>query len=191
MVHTHARNTLDTAMRRLLAQLELISAIPASSYDSSHGTDDDPGGRRPPGDYGFAVYRDWYLECTTDPEREDCISAAQRELDHLRKGTQADSTTLETHEQLRARMLEETEGWSLADVSQSQWRMSTTIVRRLRVAAGRSGDTGLPAQPENNQGLDLASRAREMKTHGMSLRGIALALGVDKQQVQRFLRKVA
>ena len=41
-------------------------------------------------------------------------------------------------------MLEETEGWSLQAVAQSHWRMSVTIVRRLRVADGRNADTGLP-----------------------------------------------
>lgn len=203
MTHSHARNTLDTQMRRLLAQLELISAIPAVNYGASHGTDEHPGGKKPPGDSGYRVFAAWYGPpfhepntvhpgCATDQEREECIEAAQRELDHLRHGAKADPDSMETHEAMRARMLEETEGWSLQDVSSSHWRMSVTMVRRFRVADGRNAETGLPATPKTETGLDLGSRAREMKENGMSLRGIAMALGLnDKVQVQRLLRKAA
>lgn len=203
MVHTHARNTLDTEMRRLLAQLELISAIPACNYNATHGSDEHPGGKKPPGDSGYRTYAAWYGPpfhdvthahpgCRTDSEREDCIEAARRELEHLRHGTKADPETIETHEAMRARMLEETEGWSLQDVAQSHWRMSVSMVRRFRIADGRNAETGKHHTPRPDLGQDLGSRAREMKENGMSLRGIAMALGLnDKQQVQRLLRKAA
>lgn len=192
----------DAQMRWLLAQLELISAIPAVNYGASHGTDEHPGGRKPPGDSGYRVYAAWYGPpfhestpdhpgCRNDRERTECIEAAHIELEHLRRGKGVDRDSIETSEATRARMLTETEGWSLQDVAQSHWRMSTTIVRRLRLADGRNADTGKPAEPETESGDDLVSRAREMKQHGMSLRQIAMALNVDKQQVQRFLRRVA
>jgi hypothetical protein len=203
LIHTHARNTLDTHMRRLLAQLELISAIPAANYDASHGSEEALGGSRPPGDYGYRTYAAWYGPpfhektpdnpgCLTDSEREECITAAQAELDHLRKGAPVDPSSMETHEAMRARMLVETEGWSLQAVVQSHWRMSTTMIRRARITAGRDAETGLPERHTEEPGEDLASRAKAMKKAGMSLRGIGMALGgLDQKQVQRFLKKVA
>lgn len=202
MVHTHARHGLDTQMRRILAQLELISAIPAVNYNATHGTDEHPGGRKPPGDIGYREFAAWYGPpfhertpehpgCVTDEQREDCITVAKETLEHLRKTTSIDASTLETHDQLRERMLVETEGWSPQSVSQSAWRMSVTIVRRLRVAAGRDAETGFVVVEQETPGLDLVSRAREMKGRGMSIRGIAMALGCQPTQVVRYLKKVA
>lgn len=203
MIHSHVRNTLDTQMRRLLAQLELISAIPAATYDASHGSEEALGGGRPPGDYGYRVYAQWYGPpfaeataehpgCRNDQDREDCIQAATDELDHLRHGAKADPEQIETHEAMRARMLKETEGWSLQAVTQSHWRLSASMIRRYRTTAGRDAETGLPTRHDTEVGEDLASRAKAMKKAGMSLRGIGMALGgLDQKQVQRFLKKVA
>lgn len=197
------RNSLDSSMRAILAQLELVSAIPAVNYDASHGTDDDPGGRKPPGDLGYAVYAAWYglpfsaptpqhPGCVTDRDREDCIGAARRELNHLRKGQHVLVDEVAALEDQRRRVLTETEGWSLQDVACSHWRMNMTLLRRLRVADGRDSESGRPVTSDPSTGEDLASRAKVMKQAGMSLRAIGMALGgLDQKQVQRFLKRVA
>lgn len=182
--------------------LELISAIPAKNFDTSHSTDDDPLGRRPPGDYGYRTFAEWYglpfsepsgehPGCVTNAEREDCINAARRELAHLRKASRRDPETLESPEQTRRLMLKETEGWTLQQIATSHWRMSPSIMRRLRVADGRNAETGLIVTEDPFGGEDLASRARQLKEQGMSRRQIAMALGVHKFQVERFLRRAA
>lgn len=185
-------------MRRVLIQLSLVSAIPAATYDRTAGSDDDPLGRRPPGDMGYDEYARWYGPpfadtpgCRTDREREDCIEAAQDELAHLRRGEQADPDGIETHDQTRIRMLKETEGCSPQEVAQSSWRVSVTILRRARITAGRDPETGKPVQHDTEVGQDLASRARQLKDQGLSLRQIALVLGVHKFQVQRLLSRAA
>ena len=91
VIHPRQFNPLDSRMRRVLVQLSLISAIPAATYDRTAGSDDDPLGRRPPGDYGYDEYARWYgppfsdqlplhglPQCVTDRDREDCIQAARR-----------------------------------------------------------------------------------------------------------------
>lgn len=194
----------DREMRAILAQLELVSAIPAKNPNpGTAGTDEPKGGRRPPGDYGYSEYAAWYGAplyeptaqhpgCQNDHQRDECIAAAKRELKHLRKTQPGDKGKIESPEQTRRRMLKETEGWTLENVAQSHWRMSTTIMRRLRLADGRNADDGLPFSDEpEGERHDLASRARAMKGRGMSLRQIGTVLGVDKQQVQRYLKRVA
>lgn len=191
----------DREMRAILAQLQLVSAIPAQNLNSSPSSDDSPLGRRPPGDDGYLLYARWYGHpffnptpefpgCATTDERIACISAARSELQHLRRTTRVEIT--ETPEQTREQLLAETEGWSPQAVSTSHWRISTTVLRRIRVAAGRDAETGrIVVHNEPADGLDLASRARDMKRNGMSQRQIALALGVHKTQVARFLSRVA
>jgi len=198
VIHPRQLNPLDSRMRRVLIQLSLISAIPAATYDRTAGSDDDPLGRRPPGDYGYDEYARWYGPpfadspgCATDREREDCIQAAEKELAHLRRHEPADLERVETHDQTRERMLRETEGWSLQDVAQSSWRVSVTIMRRARIAAGRDPETGLTVHHDDTPGIDLASRAQQLKQQGMSLRQIALVLSVHKFQVQRLLNRAA
>jgi hypothetical protein len=194
------RHSLDNQMRALLAQLELISAIPAANYDTGHGTDDDPLGRRPPGDYGYRTFAEMYGPpfaepsngcAVTNAEREDVIEHARRELAHLRKTAQRDPDTFETPDQTRKSLLAETAGWSLQDIATSHWKLSTTIVRRMRIADGRDAESGLYVEL-TDEGLDLASRAREMKGAGMSVRAIGMALGgIHSYQVQRLLKRVA
>jgi hypothetical protein len=185
-------------MRWVLAQLETISTIPSVNYNATHSTDEHPGGRKPPGDYGYRTYAEWYgppfheqtpASCRSDRDRETCVAAAEKELKHLRKGESVE-TEPEPPEETRLRLLEETEGWSLQDVARSHWRVNATVLRRLRVADGRDSEYGRPVELSN--GLDLASRAREMRDNGMTLRAITMALGLrDKVQVQRLLKKVA
>jgi len=189
-------------MRAVLAQLELVSAVPAANPNpSTPGTDESKGGRRPPGDLGYTVYARWYGPpfhertgqhpgCTTDQQRDECIAAARRELAHLRKAQPVDRSKIETVEQAQKRMLKETEGCTLQQVAESHWRMPPSVVRRLRVADGRDAETGLPVV-EAGEPQDLASRARAMKHRGMSIRQIAMALGTHNFQVQRMLRKAA
>lgn len=195
-----ALTPFDREMRALLAQLQLISAIPAQNLNSSPSSDDSPLGRRPPGDDGYLLYARWYGPpfftptpefpgCTTDDERLQCITAARSELQHLRRATHIEIT--ETPEQTREQLLAETEGWSPQAVSQSHWRLSTTVLRRIRIAAGRDAETGRIVEPDIRDGKDLASRARAMNRNGMSQRQIAFALGVHKTQVARFLKRVA
>lgn len=187
-------------MRAILTQLQLVSAIPAQNLNATHGSDEHPGGRKPPGDDGYLLYARWYGPpffqptpqhpgCRTIDEQIQCITAARSELQHLRRTTHVEVT--ETPEQTRAQLLEETEGWSPQAVSQSHWRISTSVLRRIRVAAGRDAETGRIVELEQHDGQDLASRARALKDQGMSQRAIAMVLGVSKTQVVLLLRKVA
>jgi hypothetical protein len=182
----------------------MISAIPAVNHNAVGSSEDDPLGRRPPGDMGYTTYARRYgppfHECDpscehresaiTNAEREDVITAARAELKHLRKTTHVAPESLETPEQTRAKLLDQTEGWSLQCVAQSHWRVSPSMMRKLRIADGRDAESGLPAFDEPEGGEDLASRARRMKDLGMSLRAIGMALGgLHKTQVVRLLAK--
>lgn len=191
-------NPLDIRMRWVLAQLETISAIPAVNYNATHGTDEHPGGRKPPGDYGYRSFAEWYgppfhestpRSCTTDGERESCVEAAQRELDHLRKG-QSIILEPEHPDHVRKRLLKETEGWSLQNVATSHWRIPPGMMRRYRVAAGLDAETGrIPELVDH--GLDLASRAKVLNRQGMSQRQIAMILRVSQPTVHRLISRVA
>lgn len=194
------RQQLDHQMRLVLAQLELISTIPASNPNSNvPGSDESPGGRRPPGDYGYRSYAEWYGSpfaktpgCRGDQEREQCIKAARAELEHLRHGTRRSDESLEAPKDTRRKLLDETEGWSLQAVATSHWRTSPSMMRKLRVADGRDAETGYPVELSTDTGLDLASRARELKQSGMSVRQITMALGLKhSNQVQRLLKRAA
>lgn len=192
------REALDRQMRCVLAQLELVSAIPAVNYDASHGSEESMGGGRPPGDYGYRQFSDWYGppfapdtpgSCKNDQDREQCVKAAQAELEHLRKG-QTIQLEPEHPDHVRERLLRETEGWSLKNVATSHWRIAPGMMRRYRVAAGLDAETGrIPELIEN--GLDLASRARVLNRQGMSQRQIAMILRVSQPTVHRLIRKAA
>lgn len=184
-------------MRRILAQLELISAVPATNLEATHGSDEDPLGTKPPGDYGYLVYARWYGPpfheptteypgCRTNTERTACLEAAESELEHLRKTTRP--VVMEAPDKAVADMLAETEGWSLEDVARSHWRTSPTMMRRLRVADGRDAETG---RFVTLSGENAVERAIELRQRGLSLRQIGMVLHVDEKQVRRYLRKAA
>lgn len=184
-------------MRSVLAQLELISAIPAAQPRSSAGTEH-PGGRRPPGDTGHTRYADWYgppfHECHgcehTDEDRQEALEAAQAELKHLRHTSHVDPSQLETDEQRKARMLSETVNWTPEQVETSHWTYTRFQVRRYRLIDGRDSETGQPSRVVDDDET-APERAKQLAAKGMSSRQIALILGKHQTQIQRYLKRAA
>jgi hypothetical protein len=182
---------LDRAMRSVLLQLELASNGVTASYNSAGG-----GGEKtavlPAGTGGWHLYwRDEYARQTDNTGRARTLQGAEDELKLITGRYQRQPTTGETQDEQVARMLRETEGWTPEQVEQSSWRTSPRVLRRARISDDRDPNTGYRVTLRLDEDAAPADRAREMKSKGMSLRQIGLALGKDKQQIQRWLGKAA
>lgn len=190
-------NTLDGEMRGVLARLELVSNGTVQTWDAAGGpsTTTRPGQGHPegrPAGCAGAEHLYWqarYSMQTTIEGRRDTIRDARRELQVLTGRYERRLPAGETIDETISRMLHGTVGWTPREVEQSRWRMSARLVRRHRLAAGRDPETGSPLSLACGDDTEPAARAREMKTRGMSVRQIALILGKDPRQIQRYLRQ--
>ena len=164
---------MDRLMRQTLSELELVSHGTVQSWSASGGTDSerDPrprgGETYPPHDY----YRDQYTACQTPVQRAKVLQAAREELKAITT-RQHRETREETQEEFDTRARAKlAEGWTVQQVA-DHMRATPTRVRRAQAAADES---------------TIASLAAE----GLTVRGIAMRLGIPKSTVQRQLRKAA
>lgn len=157
-------------MRQVLCGLELASVVAASSVAPAvRGSAPDsraPTGQPSPADY----WRERYNDAPGPTSRAAVAVAAGHELAHLRRRRFAVGAAHDG-EDLRARVLREGEGASLAEVAMAL-RCTPTFVRRTRLAAGR----------ETERGKRVAAKldASAMLAAGLSLRAVAIATGTPR-----------
>jgi hypothetical protein len=195
-----AREDLDRQMRSVLIEIATCSHVPAVTYGGGAGSDEHPGGRRPPGDLGGERLARRYgppfhtctINCkhrvaTSDTDRERVLADARDELRLIRGrggGVRVRSDDEEQPEDTIARMLKETAGWDPDAFASSRWHMSARMVRRHRGKAG--------LDPETGRALDVngtrAEKAAAMKERGMTTRQIAAILDVSHPTIIRDLK---
>ena len=200
---TYRRRELDREMRKVLAQLETCSHVPAAGWGptgQSPSSDEHPGGRRPPGDLGHAYFAQRYgppfAEATwahagakSDDEREAILAEARDELAHIRDPAARDRPIGESVDDLRARIVREGVGWTVREVAQ-RMRCGERLVREARKAAGRDPDYGRIPEPEADAEA-RRQRARELHSTGHTLAQIARLLDVSRSTIERDLGKRA
>lgn len=189
-------------MREVLADLELVSHVPASNYEPkgrSRGGGPEMGGNRPPGDKGatyfarayglpFSEPTPKYPGCIHDSQREHVIDNARRELAHLRGHTPRPNPREETAAELDARIVEEGEGFDAEEVA-VRFRTGVLRVRKARERAGREPKTGLAVRVERMDTQRRRKETRRLRTEeNLPITSIARILGVDKATVSRDLR---
>jgi len=199
------RGALDAEMRGLLIAIATCSHVPAVTYGGGAGSDEHPGGRRPPGDLGAEYlarrYGEPFHTCTrncrhhraaaSDLERWQAIVEARDELKLIRgTGIRLRSDSEEDTTKTISRMLNETAGWAPEDVERSRFRMSARMVRRHRSRAGLNPETGRD-DSTTAAGEPRDERAAAMFAKGMTTRQIAAVLDVDQSTIVRDLRRAA
>lgn len=201
------RAQLDGAMRQVLAELAVTSNGRIAAYNPTGGHASDPGdvttGDANPPHLDYAVrYGEPFHTCTSDcyhrdpadddHQRRQVLDQAREHLERLRGRDHHPRPAGETSDDTIRRMLTETEGWTPDEVERSRFRMSARLVRRNRIAGGRDADTGHVVDDQADEhDEDLADRAVELRSRGMSQRQIAFILGKDKRQITRYLEKAA
>jgi DNA-binding NarL/FixJ family response regulator len=88
-------------------------------------------------------------------------------------------------------MLDETRGMTPEAVSTTSFRMSATIVRRHRRAAGLDPETGKAFEEEQLDAEKRRRRVQELAAQGYSDTYIARKVGVHRSTVERDLGKRA
>lgn len=198
------RAELDRQMREALRELELMSHVPASGYQPtgrSPSSDEHPGGRRPPGDYGHTHYAQDYGPpfhprttthpgCIRDDQRERVLRRAQAEVDHMKGRTERPAPIEETPAERAARIVAEGEGFELTEVA-VRFRCGEREIRKAREAAGREIMYGRVLVEQGGLTTEeRRRRARELRDppNNLPQNSIARMLGVDKATISRDLR---
>lgn len=161
---------MERNIRQVLAELELISHGTTASWNPAGGTDSDRDPRPRGGelDPPHDRYRRRYLNATTDTERANVLHAARAELAAITR-RQAREVREETAAEFDARAREKlAEGWTVQQVA-DHMRATPTRIRRAQAGASEA---------------DVLAFAKQ----GMSVRYIALRVGIPKSTVQRLLR---
>lgn len=190
-------------MREVLNDLELMSHVPATGYQPtgrSPGSDEHPGGKRPPGDKGHTYFAQAYGPpfshrttthpgCVHDTQRAHVLENARQEVAHLKGLIDRPAPQEESAEQMEARMVHEGEGFPAEEVAM-RFRTGVSRVRKARERAGREQTYGRELKPE--PGLPTAERrrrARELRDppNNLPIPAIAAKLGVDKGTISRDL----
>lgn len=173
-------------MRRVLAELELCSHVPAAGYQPM-GRSGKAEASIPTGDLGHERYRHAYNTAGTDQKRARVLEDAKAELAAMRKRS-ARAVAEETRADRDQRIVSEGEGFTTGEVARA-FRCGERDVRTARKAHGRDPDTGKPL-PGVPVGMDVLERRRqvnELREQGMSVRAIAMRLGVPRATVHRDL----
>jgi hypothetical protein len=214
------RADLDRQMRAVLAQLETcshVSAAPWGPTGRSPSSDEPPGGGRPPGDLGHTYYARAYgppFHASTsrhpgaadDDQRARIVERARGELEHLRGQTQVDRPEPESLEQLRSRIVNQGEGWTVEQVALAM-RCGERLVIEARKAAGRDPEYGQPLEPAESarhraeggrfqaDGTAVEARQRRLRDlidrRGYTLAGAARLLGISRSTAERDLGRRA
>lgn len=175
---------LPNKVRQVLAELELVSHGATQAWNpAGHVTGEHvmpPGELAPP----HITFRTAYLKATTDIGRRTVLADAKNELRRWRgHGIDRSRVQAESQDSVDARMLRDGAGETPERVA-TAFRCTPTRVRRLRIAAGLNAEAGrAPKAPSS----DAGSEALRLRENGMSIRAIALALGLPKSTVHDLL----
>ena len=194
---------LDRQMRQILARMELLPHGSITNYSptgvgGSADTKPPTGELRPPHEHWkrrwlLAVERDEETEqreaTTITTHRSDVIEKAQADLDSYLKRTEG-LVVGETEEQLEARIVREGDGWSVGEVAQ-HCRCTPTFIRKARLKAGVSIETGKQPDGLRADSVDQIAHARELARNGLTERQIAFFTGASKSTIRRVLGKAA
>lgn len=172
--------TLTLAERQVLAELEATSNGTTQSF-APIATKSGASSRIPPAaDAPHIHYRAELLAATNDRDRAEVLDQARAELAAIRKRQAPIVDLVEPAEVTDARIRRKLDdGWTVAQVALNE-RVTETRVRRA--AAGHD-----PAEQHD----DTTSRVRELAAQGLTVRNIAMRLGIPKSTVHDLLRKAA
>lgn len=174
-------------MRQVLGELELLSHGPSQRLDPSGAGGDGEGAATVP-DPPHTVWRKTYEKCDHDLERQRVIVGAREALNGWRGyGRTVPANLPSDGAILDARILEHP-GTHAPDVA-VHLRTTTTRVRKVRVAAGRTADLGLEPVPIDDS-LGQEDRVRALDERGMTLGQIVALTGVAKSTVRRILGRL-
>lgn len=172
---------LSREMRQVLAELELCSSAPTQNYAPTGRSSDSSSGR-PPGDSQapHLYWRERWLHAEDEDECSMILKGARSELASLRKQSRVVAAT-ETAEQFQSRVAEKAKSWPIKDVAR-HFGVTPTFVRRAlaKAQAREATERDLPV-------LDRQRRARELRAQHLTLRQIALHLGVNVATIHRDL----
>jgi hypothetical protein len=162
-------------MREVLLQLALTSNGASASFEASTsgGYYSDVIPRLGQHDAPHLFYARVYDLQETDEGRERVLELAQEELKNIRV-SQADPAAEESHDDLKARIVQQGEGYTLDEVA--RWaRCLKRTVREARRDAGRDEEWGRPIL-NGHELADRDAKIRELAGEGMPARQIALRL---------------
>ena len=126
------------------------------------------------------------FDAAGDDDLPALLAQARADLDAWIRRPFAPDTT-ETWEELAARIV--ADGWSVsANDCAIAMRCTTTMVRRARLAAGKTPDYGYPL-PEGDP--DRVTWARALNDAGLSFRQVQALTGVPKSTLHRLVRAPA
>lgn len=167
--------------RNLLVRMSLLSYGGVSAMGYVRGGE--PAGIGPTGE-GMPMHHEWgaLFDAAADADLPALITQARAELDAWIRRPFAPDTT-ETWEELAARIVSDGWGVSARDCALAM-RCTPTMVRRARLAAGRSPEYGYPL-PED--GGDRLTWARALNAAGLSLGQIQGLTGIPKTTLHRRL----
>lgn len=178
---------LPSAVRQILAELELISHGSTQSWNSAGGHGESTavlpyGESNPPHVY----LRELYVAQTTDPGRARVVTRITLALREARGQIDRSHVVGETREHEDARMIKQGEGFTPEEVA-NRFNCTPSRVRRARLAAGRSQDTGKAIHTATDAD-DGRIEALRMKDQGMSVRQIAMVLSQPKSTVYDWVK---
>lgn len=188
---------IPTAVRLLLAELELLSHGSTASWNSAGGHDADEtvtapfGESHPP----HLELRAEYVRADTDAGRARVVARMHAVLrEHRGVGVDRSRVVGEARQDETTRILREGEGFTPGEVA-LRFRCTPTRVRRVRLATGRDATLGrlVEDEPPIAPGDDTAAieAAMRMKSRGMSVRLIGMELGRPKSTISDWLQRSA
>lgn len=185
---------LDRRMCQVLAELEVISAGTIYSYaviaaGGSFGSQDPRSGDAFPPHLKFAAD---YNRAKGDQVRASVIEEAEEVRDNLRKTPPpADPSKLETPDQLRRRIADDFEGVEAFMVAHTTGA-KVSEVRKARKDAGRDPDRGyqILVSPDAMPAHARRERVAKHLNEGMTIRGIALLLGVSPPTISKDVQAI-
>lgn len=192
--------SLEARMRQVLLELSMTSNGRTTSWDASGGgtvdhylVDDRGRGKLTPGDAPQLRYAMRWEHARDDVDRQALIDEAQQELEQITRSRATPPTEWETAEQLAKRIVRDGAGFSKREVAIAM-RTSEKSVAAARTAAGVDEDLGHPIAAIDAKQLPIDRRRHrvlELDARGVSISGIARALGVSRSTVRRYLGRKA
>lgn len=175
--------TLEHAMRQVLAEMTLISYGKTQAFDASGGKSENPD-PRPSGESKPMV--DHWRERFEHERSHRTLEQAREALDAWkRRATPAPEFTYDED----AEILKTGEGFSVDQVAR-KFGCTPTRVRKLRMAADRDTEFGLPKEFARVVAA-TPDRIRDLAAQGCTERQIAFQVSVSKSTVRRALGRAA
>lgn len=175
--------TLEGAMRQVLAEMLLISYGKTQAFNASGGKSENPD-PRPSGESKPMVDK-WRDRWARDPSHET-LEAARSVLEAWKRRVEPASGDGSTEDDWIVR---DGEGFA-ADQVARKFGCTPTRVRRLRMAADRDTEYGLPKEFARVVAA-TPDRIRDLADQGCTERQIAFQVSVSKSTVRRALGRAA